>query len=417
MPWYFHLALKHLFPSRKLVSLYAVLSILGVTAGVTVLIVVLSVMNGFQAEIREKVVTTTGHIRIEAPAIIYDYDPVLPALEAMEEVEAVSPYAYGMVVLQHRNVPLPVNIRGVDLKREVKIVPFDKYLIRGGIEKLDEDSALISSGLSRQINARVGSELELYTPLMLEKIKEDEVMLPRPVEVSGVFQTGWTVIDNNTVFCTLELMQELYGLGDGIHGITVKLKPEYEDQVDAVAAKINQMLYTHEDFPPGLNAFTWLDINADFLFVLQFEKVVMTFLLMIIVVVAALAITSTLFFSSVRKTREIGLIGAMGGRRSGVVLCYTLQGTIIGVVGCALGTAISFLLLHFRNDIIRTLMSLGNKEEVFIKYYQFSHVPSAIEAGDIFTVLIFSLVLATLAGFVPSLFAARLKPAEALRNE
>jgi len=417
MPWYFYLALKHLFPSRRAISLYAVLSILGVTAGVTVLIVVLSVMNGFQEEIREKVVTTTGHIRIEAPNIIYDYDAVIPALEEMEEIEAVSPYANGIVMVQHRNVPLPVNIRGVDLQNEIRIVPFDKYLKRGDLKHLDEDSALISSGLARQLNSRIGSELELYTPLMLEKIKEDEIMLPRPVEVVGVFQTGWTVVDNNTLFCTLELMQELYGLGEGIHGITVKLKPEYEEQVTQVAAKINQLLRSRDDFPYGLSAFTWLDINADFLFILQFEKVTMGFLLMIIVVVAALAITSTLFFSVVRKTREIGLIGAMGGRRRGIMMCFTLQGSIIGLAGCTLGTIISLLLLHYRNSIIHFVLSLANKEEVFIKFYQFTHVPASTSLSDILTVLIFSLVLSTLAGFIPSLLAARLKPAEALRNE
>ena len=180
-------------------------------------------MNGFQKEIRDKIVETTGHLRVEAGSVIYDYDGMMEALLGLEYrgknvIQAVSPYAYGFVIVQNRKVPVFPAIRGVDIAYEAEIVPFNKFLISGSVDDLDNDSVIISSGLARKIGAHQGDVLELASPLIIEKIKEDEIMLPREVRVAGVFETGWTVIDNNTLFCTLTLMQEFYGLEDGIHG-------------------------------------------------------------------------------------------------------------------------------------------------------------------------------------------------------
>ena len=422
MPWSLYLALKQLFPSGRNVSFFSILSIAGVSLGVCLLIVVLSVMNGFQKEIRDKIVETTGHLRVEAGSVIYDYDGIMEALLGLEYrgenvIQAVSPYAYGFVIVQNRKVPVFPAIRGVDIAYEAEIVPFNKFLISGSVDDLDNDSVIISSGLARKIGAHQGDVLELASPLIIEKIKEDEIMLPREVRVAGVFETGWTVIDNNTLFCTLTLMQEFYGLEDGIHGLTIRLAAGYDEEVDLITGKVNEMLAQGADFPLGVRAFSWLDLNRDFLFVLQLEKSVMFFLLLFVILVSAFAITSTLLITVVRKTREIGLLAAMGAKPIGLVACYTFQGFILGVGGAVLGIAFALLALANRNEIVGIVANIFNKEEALIRFYKFTHLPAHYQSNDFVWVVLCAITISTLAGLIPAFRASRMKPASALRDE
>ena len=422
MPWSLYLALKQLFPSGRNVSFFSILSICGVSLGVCLLIVVLSVMNGFQKEIRDKIVETTGHVRVEAGSVIYDYDGIMEALLELEYrgekvIRAVSPYAYGFVIVQNRSVPVFPAIRGVDIAYEAEVVPFEKFLVSGSVDDLDNDSVIISSGLARKIGAHQGDVLELASPLIIEKIKEDELMLPREVRVAGVFETGWTVIDNNTLFCTLTLMQEFYGLEDGIHGLTIRLAGGYDEEVDLITWKVNEMLEKGADFPVGVRAFSWLDLNRDFLFVLQLEKSVMFFLLLFVILVSAFAITSTLLITVVRKTKEIGLLAAMGAKPTGLVACYTFQGFVLGLGGAMLGIAFALLALANRNEIVGFVAKIFNKEETLIRFYKFTHLPAHYQANDFVWVVLCAIIISTLAGLIPAFRASRMKPASALRDE
>ncbi len=422
MPWFFYLAFKQLFPSGRFASFFSVLSIAGVSLGVCLLIVVLSVMNGFQKEIRDKIVETSGHLRVEAGSVIYDYDGIMQTLMEMEYrgenvIKAVSPYAYGYVMVQNRNVPIFPAIRGVDIGYESEIVPFNKFLVSGSLDDLDDDSVIISSGLAQKIGAYEGDVLEVVSPLIIEKFKQDELMLPRELRVVGVFETGWTVIDSNTLFCTLPLMQEFYGLEDGVHGITVRLVDGYDDEVDLITMKINEIIRQRDDFPLGVRGFSWLDLNRDFLFVLQLEKSVMFFLLLFVILVSAFAITSTLLITVVRKTKEIGLLGAMGAKPFGLVACYTFQGFIIGLSGTLLGIAFALLALANRNEIVGFVAGIFNKEETLIRFYKFTHLPAHYQSNDFVVVILAAVIISTLAGLIPAFRASRMKPASALRNE
>lgn len=422
MPWYLYLAFKQLFPAGRKVSFFLVLSVVGVSLGVCLLVVVLTVMNGFQKEIRDKIVETSGDIRVEDRSVIYDYERLMEAIKDVEYkgkkvVKAVSPYAYGFVMVQNRNVPVFPAIRGVDVNLEEEVIAFDKFLKSGSIEDLDDDSVIISSGLARKIGAFRGDILEVISPLIMEKFKQDEIMLPRELRVVGVFETGWTVIDNNTLFCTLSLMQEFYGLDDGVHGITVRLKEGYEEEVDLITARINEEISIRDDLPLGARAFSWLDLNRDFLFVLQLEKSVMFFLLLFVVLVSAFAITSTLLITVVRKTKEIGLLGAMGATPRGLVACFTWQGFIIGAVGTLFGMIAAALALAYRNQIVHFVASIFNKEETLIRFYQFTHLPAHYQRSDLVIIVISAMVISTLAGLIPAFRASQLRPANALRSE
>ncbi|MDP0496836.1 MAG: ABC transporter permease [Verrucomicrobiota bacterium JB024] len=409
MPWYLYLALKQLFPSGRLVSLFCVVSVIGVTLGVAVLLIVQSVMNGFGKEIRDKLADTDGHVRIQGGGILYQTWPLVEMAEQIDGVEAVSPYAEGMVMMMHRNIPAFPFVRGVDVFGDEPIVPFDKYLRSGKFEDLDDETVFLGAGLAASIGAYAGSTVEVYSPLMLEKLKKDEVLLPRELTVAGIFETGYNEIDANTMIVTLRLMQELYGLNDGAHGVALRLKNR--DDAVKVANQLNAQLQ------PPYSATTWLDRNSAMLSVLVLEKTVMSFIILFIVLVAAFSIASSLYTAVVRKTREIGLLGAMGARSRHTAAIFCLQGMIIGVVGSLLGVGFALLALHYRVNIIDAITAATDSRDMMIRFYKFREPPVHYEATDFVLTVAFALVVSTLAGLIPAWFAARLKPADALRNE
>jgi lipoprotein-releasing system permease protein len=409
MPWYLYLALKQLFPTGRRVAFFTVASIAGVMLGVAVLIIVLSVMNGFGDEIREKIVETYGDVHVENGGIMYDQAEVMRKISALPEVAAVAPYAQGMVMLQAGNRPSFPYIIGIDAEREQGVVPLDRFLVIGRLADLDDDSVFLSSELAASLGARVGGKVDLYSPLLLERLKKDEILLPREVRVAGIFETGWNQVDSNTVFCSLRLMQDLYNLGSGVHGVTVRLQPGRD--ADELAAKLNALL------GGNYRAVSWLESNRDFLFVLQLEKNMLMFIILFIILVASFSIASSLLTSVVRKTKEIGVLAALGGKPRQVAACFCFQGFFIGVTGTALGIGFAVVALTFRNEVVHTFARLTHSEAALLRFYQFSNLPLSYSLRDFVIIVTSSVVIATLAGLLPAWRAARLKPVEALRSE
>ncbi len=409
MPWYLYLALKQLFPTGRRVAFFTLASVAGVMLGVAVLIVVLSVMNGFGDELRRKIVETYGDVRVETGGIMYDQEEVMRKLQTLPGVAAVAPYAQGMAMLQAGNRPAFPYLLGVDMERELRVVPLASFMVVGRVEDLDDDSVFLGSELAASLGAHVGQNVDVYSPLLLERLKRDEILLPRQVRVAGVFETGWNQVDSNTVICTLRTMQDLYGLGRGVHGVSVRLKPG--EDPDESAAKAAALL--GGDF----HAVSWLQSNRDFLFVLQLEKNMLMFIILFIILVASFSIASSLLTSVVRKTKEIGVLGALGARPRQVAVCFCVQGFFIGVSGTLLGIALAVTALAFRNDVVHAFARLTHSEAALLRFYQFSNLPASYSARDFVIIITSAIVIATLAGLLPAWRAARLKPVEALRSE
>lgn len=383
---------------------------LGVTLGVAVLVVVTSVMGGFRAEIEHMMVDTQGEVQVKAEGYMADDRAVLKRILAVPGVAAATPYATGYVMVQFQNHPAFPMLQGIDLKTITGVVPqLAHYIVDGSIDQLDDDSVILGAPLARTIGANVGDTVEIISPLILDKLKDNEVFLPREVRVVGLFYVGYRQVDTSTVYCTLHLVQDLYGLGSDVHGINVRLKPRENET--AAAARINAVL------PRDVHAYTWMETWADFLWVVNLEKEMMFFLLLVIVVVAAFSVMSSLLISVVRKTREIGLLGALGGRPVHVALCFCAQGLLIGVFGTLAGLGAGFGLLAVRNDVILAISRAMGRQATLEEFYQFSRLPSHTSPGDIALIVVFTIVISILAGLLPAWKAARLKPVEALRNE
>lgn len=377
--------------------------------GVAVLIIVQSVMNGFSEEIRSKIVATFGHVRVESRDLIEDPNELLRRLRELPEVAKANVYAEGLVMLQHDNRPAFPFVRGIDVMAEEQVTPIDPFMLVGNLAELDDGSVILSSQLAATLGASRGSMVDVYSPLMLEMLKHDEVLLPLELEVAGIFETGYGAVDSNTLIVTLRTMRELYGLGRGAHGVALRLHDGVDP--DSFARALGR------DLEPPLRALSWLDANQDLLFVLQLEKNVMFFIILFIILVASFSIANSLLTSVVRKTREIGLLAAMGGRPRHMALVYALQGFMIGLVGTSLGVLFAVVALHFRNDIVRAFARLTESEAALIRFYQFVELPLHYSTRDLLIITLSAILISTLAGLLPAWRAARLKPSEALRNE
>jgi lipoprotein-releasing system permease protein len=409
VPWYLHLALRQLFPTGRRFPFFTVISTLGVTLGVALLIIVMGVMGGFAYEIKHKIVDTEGDVQIKARGWIADAPAVMAKVEAVPGVAAATPYASDHVLIMFGGKSIYPELRGVDVATVGKVTPLDKYMLVGSLDDLDDDSIILSSQLAASIGASVGDTVDVYSPLTLWKMGQDEVFLPRQAKVVGILEIGHQQLDSSTVYATLRLAQDLYGLGSTVHGIDVRLAPGLNE--DEGAARINTVL------PQDVRAFSWEDSFSDFLWVLNLERNMIFFLLLFIVIVAAFSVMSSLLISVVRKTREIGLLGALGGRPIHVAACFCAQGLLIGVLGTAAGLALGFTALEFRNSVVLWITRVTQRQEVMRRFYQFSELPSHITGGTVALIAVMTIVISTLAGLLPAWKAARLKPVEALRSE
>lgn len=408
MPWPVYLAFKQLFPTGRL-SFFTLISVAGVGLGVALMLVSTSVMGGFGHQIQRMIIDTQGEVQISARYLIEPGQEFEKVIASVPGVQKFAPYARGIVMMEHADHPgLPV-VFGYDLQRMKEVIPLERYIVEGSLDDLDDDSVILSSILAAGMDARVGDIVSIYSPLMIKRANQNEVLLPREVRVAGIFRIGHQQLDSSTVICPLRLMQDLYGLRNQVHGYNVRLAPGADP--DRVAAALNAVL------PPGARAMTWFESNADFQAVLSFERNMIFFLLTFIIIVAAFSITSSLLVTVVRKTREIGLLGAMGGKAREVAASFCVQGLFIGVSGTALGLAGGFALLHYRNAIVQVIARFTMGQEAFVKFYQFSQLPAYTAGKDVVMIIVFSVIASTLAGLIPAWRAARLKPVEALRSE
>lgn len=410
MPWFVYIAFKQLFPSGKIVSIFSLLAILGVSLGVAILLIVNSVMSGFGHEIRKKMMNTGGHIDVVGTQyFIEDLEPIITLLEKQEGVIATSPFATGVLVAQHENIPGLPMVKAVSLQKEKNIIPLEKFIVAGSANYLDDEAVIISTGMARSLNATLGSKLEIYSPLMLNLAKEGEILLPRELIVNGIFESGLTNIDQNLMLVDLELMQDLYALDEGAHGISVKI--EDPEKAAELSYQLNQLL------PAGIEASPWMSRFGDFIYIIQLEKNMMFFIVFCIVLVSSFSIAIVLTMSVMSKTTEIGILGAMGASRGAISCAFGLQGLILGVVGTLSGLGLGFLLLSQRGWIVETFTRLTSSKEAMKTFYMFTDLPVHYTGKDITMIVVFSIIISSLAGILPAMKAGKLKSAEALRSE
>jgi lipoprotein-releasing system permease protein len=407
LPFEVFLGLRYLKPKRTFVSVITLISLAGVTIGVWVLIVVIAVMSGFDRELREKLMGMHAHVTVMG-GLIEHSDKLLQITLETPHVKAATPFAMGLVLVEFERHAATPYLKGIDPKREVTVSKLGTYIQEGRLD-LDGDKVVIGRELATQYGIFLGDKITVYSPRNLEK-KGEEVYLPMELTVTGIFESGMYEYDIGLIFTSLETAQELYSLGNAVQGIEI-MTDDPISGARAVADALNKKL------PAPLRAQTWAQMNQRLLGAIQVEKSVMFFILTFIIIVAAFGIMSTLITVTVQKTREIGVMKALGAASGKILRIFLLQGFIVGVFGVAIGLGLGLLTVRNINPINRFLSQVVGIDLFPRDIYNFPSIPAFLTIQDLLTIGLSALVICTLAGVLPALRAARLEPVEALRHE
>lgn len=409
MYWATYWALKNLFPSKKRLTFFTVIATIGVALGVAVLVVVESVMNGFQSDIRERLVEAQGEIRIEGYPPIEHIEKLEQELKSFSEVKEVVPYAWGMVMLIRDEYIAFACAKGVT-EEESKVTGILRNVEtdRGNFwEKLEGDGIILGENLANRLQVGIGDKVEVYAPQSFEALSSNEIIFPKSLVVvdilSGNNYTGDVAISS------LSCMQELYNLEERVSGVTIKLQDTR--LIEGITEKLQQSLGERYQVTD------WIHSNSDLLFALRWEKTMMFLVLLFILLVSSFSIASMLITNVVRRTREIGVIVALGGSSRLIAWSFCLQGIIIGGLGLILGTGLGVTVLHYRDTLIAHLYRWFTMGGVQNYLSQFAHLPVEYQAIDFGVIGVFTFAICFLSGIIPAYKALKIDPARALHLE
>ncbi|MBQ9789891.1 MAG: ABC transporter permease [Lentisphaeria bacterium] len=414
---------KYLKPDRSAVGVITIISIIGVVLGVAVLIVVLSVMTGFTELMKEKLLDTQAHLQIR-----YMYGRTIRRPNAViKELEKHGgtgiPIVMEPVLMQiGRNLETTIGVMGVKKDDFAKRIDLNS-VIKSGKFELNKGEIIIGDDLARRYRLRIGDKILLHSPRKLTdmvqlsedgtvKLNENNpVYLPNEFTLAGTYSFNKSDFDRRMVFIDFDDAAELFGYRYGsathIYG--------YVDDPYKIDGMIKAMKTNLEK--EGFYVFSWKEMNANLLNVLEVEKRMMFFLLIFIVLVAAFSITNTLITSVYKKTREIGLLKALGASSAFCLRVFVYQGMLVGIIGSLIGTLLGILVVHFRNNILDFASKIAGHDLFPKEFYYFDGLPAKIVAGDVILIVVVSIILCTIGGLIPAIRAAKLDPAKALRYE
>jgi lipoprotein-releasing system permease protein len=420
LPFELLLALRYLRPKRTFVSVITLISVLGVTLGVAVLIIVMSVMSGFDEQLRQKILGFNTHVRILARGdTMKDYEEVSRTVRSNRNVTAVAPFVMGPVLVETEpatggsQVDAPW-IRGINPLIETNISILPNSMVAGKFDVSDR-GVLIGVEFANKMGLEVGDRIEIGSPSVLKKWRESEKkeggrlpVLPE-YEVRGIFDVGYYEYNRSIIVVSLQEAQDLYDLRSEVQGLLVMVRDPY--QAPVVAAELaNALGYKYR-------ITTWMQENSSLLNAVLVEKNVMFYVLFFIMIVAAMCILSALITFVVQKTREIGMLKALGATDLQVGLLFLSQAAMVGALGDPAGCGLAMLALAYRNEFLHFLNHMTGFELFPVSIYGFTELPALIVRSDILWICGSAWVVCMLGGVIPAWRAARLKPVEALRNE
>lgn len=396
---------------NRFISFISLVSMLGTALGIAALIVVLSVMNGFQDELRNRILGVASHIQLST------YEQELPAWQQVADdarrhpaVVAAAPYVQAQGMLSYEQQVRGTLVRGILPKEEESVADFARNMQVGSLEALrpGEFGIILGRDLAMALRVHVGDKLTLIAP---QGLVTPAAVLPRlrQFTVVGMFEAGMYEYDAGLALVHLADAQALYRLGDRVSGVRLKL-----DDLFAAPRVAREVV---RDTAANVVATDWTRSHANFFRAVALEKTMMAVILFLIVAVAAFNIVSTLVMAVQEKTADIAILRTLGASPGSIMAIFMLQGAIIGAVGLVAGTLGGVALASNLDVVIPFLESvtgatLWNKE-----IYYISELPSKILPADVLTIVSVSFVLTLLATLYPSWRAARVNPAEALRYE
>ena len=416
LPFEFLIGLRYTRSGRRtgrkdrFVSFISATSVVSIALGVMALIIVLSVMNGFQTQVRDRMLSVIPHIQISSgTGPVSDWRSLAAVAEKNSEVRGAAPFVEGQGLISTGDRVIGTMVEGVDPKEEVKASEVASTMPAGTLDSLTPGSfhAVIGSVLAARLGVAPGDKIALVVP---QGTTTPAGMIPRvrTLTVSGIFTAGHFEYDSTMLFMNIEDAAALFRTG-GPMGVRVRVADMQE--APAVAESLMKSL------PPGYFARDWTVENKTWFAAVQVEKRMMSIILFLIVLVGAFGLVSTLVMNVTEKQSDIAILRTLGASPGSIMKIFMIQGAVIGVIGVASGVAIGLLIACNLGSIVSAIEAVFHVEFLPQSIYLISGMPSEPRASDIIPIAVFSLFLSLAATVYPSWRASRIRPAEALRYE
>ncbi len=438
------LGLRYLQPKRSFVSIITIISVVGIMLGVGVLIVVISVMKGFELDFKKLLLGFEPHVLLVQSQYIEGDDAstrtkwqkVVPEILKQPGVVSASPFASGTIFVMTEHQSVGVEVYGMRPDgAEAMRTKLTKHLVppfageTPGNMDLEGDVIVINDRVARELgNLRVGDKVTVLAahsmPEVIGKLSSakknmtegdkvklvddiNEITLQQTLTIAGILRADTTW---ERCYVPLNTAQELFGLQGNVHGIGIEITDPHNAEEFARSLRMNHVL------PEDWTSNTWMARHQSRLAAIQNERVMMGFVLSFVVLVAAFSVLNTTLTVTVQKRREIGILTALGARVSQIVGVFMAQATVVALLGTLLGYLSGMAFLHYRNTI-RDFLGDTMGIEIFPKdIYFLESIPAHTQPMDVFIVCSVSMVLCLAAAFLPAFFAARVDPAVALRD-
>jgi lipoprotein-releasing system permease protein len=413
-PYELFVGLRYTRAKRRnhFISFISLISLLGIVLGMTALITVMSVMNGFQKEVRDRMLSAASHIQISgADNVLADWKKTAQESKQNKAVIAAAPYVSGQGLLMNGDVSHPVFVRGILPDQEPGVADIDKQIKAGALESLKpgEYNILLGAYLARSLKVGVGDKVLLITP-QGQVTPAGLVPRLRQFTVGGIFEVGHYEYDAGFGLIHMTDAQKLYRLEDEkVSGVRLKLQdmmkaPEVSQQL---ARTLTADAYITD----------WARQNANYFRAVQIEKRMLALILALIIAVAAFNIVSAMVMVVTEKQSDIAILRTLGATPASIMKIFMVQGAWIGVIGTILGLAGGIALALNVDRVVKLVERIFSTRILSPDIYFISDFPSEIQTADVLAVAVVSFAMALLATLYPSYRASRTKPAEALRYE
>lgn len=394
------------------ISFISLMSMLGIALGVIVLITVLSVMNGFDREIKERVFSMVPPITVSSVAsYIENWEDLRNYIKKLPYITAVAPYVNSQVLLSSSGMVQPAMLNGIVPEEEKKIAHLGDKIVQGNLDNLTPGSfgIVLGEDLANRLDVIVGDKVTVVTP---EMSLSPAGVVPRfkRFTVVGVFKAGGGFgFDTLLAYINLSDAQKLFEMGTAVSGLHLNIKDAYAAQM--ITQKLMKAL------TPTARITNWTDQFGAFFHAINLEKTMMFFILLLIIAVAAFNLVCTLAMVVNEKEADIAILRTIGATPKMVMSIFIVQGATIGIIGTLLGVIGGITLARHVTEVVNWIQQIFHVQFLSASIYFVDYLPSQIQSSDVWQVSLAALFLSLLATIYPAWRASRVEPVEALRYE
>jgi len=399
------IAKRYLVAKRKqaFISVITFISVLGIIIGVMALIIAIALITGFQGDVQDKILGATSHIMVSdlTGEGLRDYPQLITKIEALRGLKSISPVVYNTVLISGLSKSSGAILKGIDFDLEKKNSPWLQKLERGEIPSPSGREGIL---LGREIAFHIGAGVGDAVTVLASSTRLSPIgLLPKTKRfvVTGIFSTGLYEFDSSTALISLESAQKFFGLEERVSTLQIKIDDIFR------ASKIADQM--KEILPPVAYVTTWMELNKSLFSALKLEKNIMFLTITLIVIVAALNIIATLILMVMEKTRDIGILIALGATSQNIKKIFFFQGAMIGVIGTGVGVILGLFWCFLANTF--------KLIKVPVDIYQISYVPFHIKPFDLMMIIGVTLLISLLSTLFPSHRASKVDPVIALKYE